>query len=86
MKSRTTDAFRKCLKKLPLTVQAQAREAYRLFEANPYHASLHFKCIDNGEAIYSARVGRRYRVLGILEEDTISWFWIGSHEDYNNLV
>ncbi len=26
------------------------------------------------------------RALGIRQEDTLIWFWIGSHEEYNNLI
>jgi hypothetical protein len=24
--------------------------------------------------------------LGILEDDTVKWFWIGSHEAYNEII
>lgn len=86
MKSKLTKEFRKRYARLPRNVQEQARAAYALFKENPYHESLHFKCIDSQESIYSARVGRRYRVLGIWRDDTIYWFFIGSHEEYNHLV
>jgi len=36
--------------------------------------------------IYSARVGLGYRVLGLWEGDTITWFWIGSHAEYDTLL
>lgn len=86
MKSRLTPEFRKCFERLPLRVQEQARKAYGLFKENPYHPSLHFKCVDTQEAIYSARVGISYRVLGTKEGDTILWYWIGTHEEYNKLI
>jgi hypothetical protein len=35
---------------------------------------------------YSARVGIGYRDLGALDGDTIIWFWIGSHADYDKLL
>ncbi len=34
----------------------------------------------------SNRVGRDWRTLGLLKDDTTTWFWIGSHEDYNNII
>ena len=37
------------------------------------------------QPIYSARVGINYRVLGLLEEDHIYWFWIGTHAEYDEL-
>jgi len=27
-----------------------------------------------------------YRAFGIQEGETIIWFWIGSHEEYNHLI
>ncbi|WP_442947714.1 hypothetical protein [Nostoc sp.] len=28
------------------------------------------------------RVTRGYRALGVLKGDTVTWFWIGSHDNY----
>ena len=87
MKSHTTAAFRKRLEALPQSIRSRARAAYRLFRANPYHSSLHFKRVHEVKPIYSARVGRSYRVVGLLEEDdVIVWFWIGPHEQYETLL
>jgi len=36
--------------------------------------------------MYSVRVGKGWRALGLVEGDTISWFWIGSHADYEKLL
>ena len=35
---------------------------------------------------WSVRVGLQYRALVISEDDGISWFWIGSHADYDQLL
>ena len=87
MKSQTTAAFRKRYSALPEDVRGQARIAYRLFIANPYHSSLHFKRVHATEPVYSARVGRSYRVVGLLEPNrVIVWFWIGPHEQYETLL
>ena len=86
MKSRRTRDFHKLFVRLPRDVQEKAKDTYRLFKANPYYPSLHFECIDRQEAIYSVRIGLRYRAVGLLEDDVILWFFIGSHEDYNNLL
>jgi mRNA-degrading endonuclease RelE of RelBE toxin-antitoxin system len=87
VKSRTTASFRKLFAALPEDVRERARAAYRLFTANPRHPSLRFKKIHETEPVYSARVGRSYRVVGTLEEnDTIVWFWIGPHEEYESLI
>ena len=36
--------------------------------------------------VYSARVSRDYRVLGILRGETITWFWIGPHTEYELML
>ena len=86
MKSQTTAAFRKRFAGLPKDVRDQARMAYRLFATNPYHTSLHFKRVHRTEPVYSARVGRSYRVVGLYENDVVVWFWIGPHEQYETLL
>jgi mRNA-degrading endonuclease RelE of RelBE toxin-antitoxin system len=86
VKSKLTDGFRKRFKRLPPDIQKQAKAAYRLWKVNPYYPSLHFKCIDPVESIYSARVGLHYRVVGTKIGDTIIWDFIGTHEEYNHLL
>ncbi len=86
MNSRLTDEFIDCFSRLPDSVQDQARKNYRLWKANPSHPGLHFKCIHRSEQLYSVRVGIGWRAVGYLDHDTISWFWIGSHADYDKLL
>ena len=69
-------------RKLNEDVRQSARKAYRLWADNAFHASLHFKCINSEESIWSVRITRNYRALGILDGDSVTWFWIGSHDDY----
>ncbi|MEZ4494597.1 MAG: hypothetical protein R3C29_14960 [Dehalococcoidia bacterium] len=33
-------------------------------------------------SLYSVRVTDAVRALGYLEGDTITWFWIGLHDEY----
>jgi hypothetical protein len=84
--SQLTDDFLACFAKLPDAVKEQARKAYRLWRNNTHHPSLQFKKIHNHESLYSIRVSRGWRALGLLEGNTISWFWIGSHADYDKLI
>ena len=86
MISVTTDRFRKAFDLLPLTIKDKAKRSYSLWQTDPYHPSLNFKQVYSGKQIYSVRIGLSYRALGLKEEDTLIWFWIGSHEDYNNLI
>ena len=86
MKSQATPKFWKFYARLPRNVQRRARRAYQMWKENPHHPSLYFKRVDDEEPIYSARVSDDYRVLGILEGDTIIRYWIGSHDDYEHLL
>jgi hypothetical protein len=86
LKSRTTRGFWKLFDELPVEAQAHAREAYKQFRTNPAHPGLHFKRVNRKKPVYSARVGIRHRAVGLLEDDTITWFWIGSHDDYERLL
>ena len=72
---------------LPPGIRAKARESYRLFAADP--ASVKFKAIKrlaDGNQLCSARVTRDYRVLGVLVNDNVIWFWIGSHDNYERPI
>jgi hypothetical protein len=57
-----------------------------MWKENPRYPSLHFKRVDDEEPIYSVRVSDDYRALGILEGDTMVWYWIGSHDEYEHLL
>jgi hypothetical protein len=57
-----------------------------MWKQNPYHPSLQFKPIHPSKPIYSVRIGIGWRAVGVKDNDTMVWFWIGSHEEYNNLI
>lgn len=86
MKSIRTKEFHELFASLPRDVQKQAVNTYRIFKDNPYHPSLHFKCVNGEKSWYSVRVNKSYRVIGTWEEDTIFWFFIGTHADYDHLL
>ncbi len=86
MKSQLSEDFLDCFARLPNSVKAQARRSYSLWKRNPYHPSLRFKRVHATEPLYSLRVGLHWRVLGLLEDDTITWFWIGSHSEYDKII
>jgi hypothetical protein len=86
VRSRTTERFRKALAALPDDVQEQARAAYRQFIQNPQHPGLRFKPVHSTEPIYSVRIGLGYRALGMGEGDTVIWYWIGSHAEYDRIL
>ncbi len=83
MNSHTTRSFRKALKVLPPDVQRRAREAYKLWRENPDLPGLRFKRV--GDKV-SIRIGRNHRALGILQGDTVYWYWIGRHDEYDRII
>jgi hypothetical protein len=86
MKSATLSSFWAAYKTLAEDVQRRARKAYRLWAQNPFHSSLHFKCVNQEENIWSVRIALGYRAIGVFEGDTVTWFWIGGHDDYERFL
>ncbi len=86
MKSRTTSQFWKHFEGLTPEVQRRAEKAYALWTVYPNAHSLYFKPVNTQQSIYSVRIGRGYRALGLLRGDTVVWFWIGTHDEYERLL
>lgn len=82
MKSATVPSFWKQYGKLDHDIKVRAKKVYQLWANDPFHPSLRFKCINRSENIWSVRVTLGYRALGVLDGDTVTWFWIGSHDKY----
>lgn len=86
MKSKTLSSFWKVYEKLSKDVKEKAKKSYEIWRRNPFHPSLHFKCINQEENVWSLRVSRGYRALCIFEKDFVVWFWIGSHDEYEQFI
>jgi hypothetical protein len=86
MKSVTTSQFWKLYAALPVEIQNRADKAYKLWQLNPQARGLFFKRVGKRSPVYSVRIGRSYRALGLIEGDTIVWFWIGTHDEYERLL
>ncbi len=71
---------------LPPEIRQRARQAYKLWQENPAHPSLFFKQVKENQPLYSVRIGLGYRALVLLQADTVTWFWIGTHDDYDRLL
>ena len=82
MKPATLPSFWEAYVALDEGIKRRARKAFRLWAQNPFHPSLRFKCINREENIWSVRITIGYRAVGIFEGDTVTWFWIGSHDEY----
>ena len=83
MNSITKPSFWRAYRSLPRSIQRQARKAYRLWRENPAHPSLVFKQVKpTRPPLYSARITQDFRALGVLQDDTVIWLWIGGHDEY----
>ena len=86
MTSKATRRFWKNFNGLPASVQKLAAKNYRLWQDNPQHPSLDFKKLGGRGERFSVRVGDHYRALGHKIAGGVEWVWIGTHEEYNNLI
>ncbi len=84
MISKTHRRFWKCFDQLPPRTQTLAREKFKLWKTSPAHPSLRFE--ERRDGICVARIRNHYLALGLREGDIIAWFWIGTHEEYNNFA
>ena len=86
MNSHVNARFRKAFALLPLRIQQQARQAYRIFVQNPYDPRLHFRQVHPSRPIFSVRINEDYCAVGVRDGQDIVWFWIGGHEEYDKLL
>jgi hypothetical protein len=78
-----TDDFWKLYRNLPEIIRRQARKAYHLFEQNPSHPGLSFERLRSSPLFWSVRITQDYRAVGRRHEDTMIWFWIGTHSEFD---
>lgn len=68
---------------LPEEIRELADKNYGLLKADSRHPSLHFKQVGR---FWSVRVGLYYRAVGVSVSDSVLWFWIGPHAEYDKIV
>jgi hypothetical protein len=83
--SKATPSFWRTLSLVSAADRESARRAYRFFATNPEHNSLRFKKLAGHANLWSVRVSRRVRAVGQRVGNTITWVWIGSHNDFDKL-
>jgi hypothetical protein len=78
-----SSGFWRAYEALPAEVRTLADECFVLLKANPRHPSLHFKKVGR---FWSARVGAHHRALAVTDDEGLTWFWIGRHDEYDRLI
>jgi len=84
--SYTTEEFDQAVKRLPPDIRRKARKAYRTFLKDSGHPSLQFKKIRGSKRTWSARITDDYRAVGSRDGETIVWWWIGPHDEYEKVI
>lgn len=78
--------------RLPLDLRELAKSAYRTFLRHPDHPSLrHHALADMARGrhrvgSWSVSITMKYRAVYAVDGDTNVWYWIGSHNAYENFV
>jgi len=80
---RTTASFWEWYHQLPEGLRDRAEKQFALLHESPSHPSLQLKPV--GE-FWSARVTDSHRALAVREGNEFTWFWVGSHDEYERLL
>jgi hypothetical protein len=86
MKSFTVPSFWDAFHNLPEEIQITTRKKFNIWKDNHFHPGLQFKCVNAAQNIWSVRISRDYRALGVVNNNEIIWYWAGSHKDYEKLI
>lgn len=82
MISRTLPSYWSSYLELDDHARSAAANAFRLWPDDPFHPSLRFKLVNASRNYWSARVTRGIRAPGVRDGDTVTWTWIGRHDEY----
>ena len=85
-------SYRERLARLPESIAKLAELAFRKFLEDPYAPALHNHELEDtskGQHRLGSRsvyVNLRYRAIYVVDGNVNVWYWVGSHEDYNNFI
>lgn len=90
---RTTPKFDKLVeKKLPASVKALVPKVLKKHLDNPAHPALNHHPLGDSKRgrhkneSFSINVTFKYRAIGVRAGTTNLWYWVGSHNDYENFI
>lgn len=87
-----TGDFKKLFESLPQKYQDLAGKAYKQFLKNPDHASLRRHDLEDNDkgkhrkGSVSVSITMKYRAIYFVDGTTNVWYWIGTHNDYENFT
>lgn len=59
------------------------KKNFELLKRDSNHPSLHFKKVGK---FWSARIGINYRFLALKDGEDFIWVWIGTHDEYEEIL
>ena len=68
---------------MPDFIQELARKKIDLLKIDSTDPSLHFKKVG---IFWSARIGLNYRALAVKDGEDYIWVWIGTHDEYEQIL
>ena len=83
MRHRANPKFWRLHENLPADIKRLASDNFKLLKQDPSHPSLHFKKVGK---FWSVRIGIHYRAIALQEDPDIVWFWIGRHDEYEQIA
>ena len=84
MTGHANETFWEAFRALTPQIRTLARRQYRFWRRNPLNPPLHFKKVADDS--WFVRIGKHHRELATQVEDTLIWFWIGNHADYERIL
>ena len=74
MNSFTVKSYWDSYNELSLDIKKQADAKFGLWKNDPFHPSLHFKCVNSADNIWSVRVNFDFRALAVRDKNTVVWY------------
>jgi len=83
LKHFTSARFWSHYRQLPPDIQKLADKNFGILRIDPRHKSLRLKKVG---AFWSARIGLNFRAVAKERPEGLTWFWIGTHDEYKRLI
>lgn len=84
--------YRYLLGELPEEIHKLASKAFKLFCVDPSHRSLRLHQLKDSRkgnhhpGSFSVSINMQYRAIYFIENNTIVWYWVGTHAAYNQFT
>ena len=91
-RNRRTKKFRDQFDKLPESIRKLAKEAFKAFQRDQFSPALRNHELEDSQkgrhrnGSRAVSVNFRYRAIYVVADNVNEWYWIGSHEDYNDFI